>query len=183
MIAVLRQEATLKLGYTSAMLVLERWELAQMPPAILARRKGETSSLTSILDTLTRSIIDCALTVLSSAGSMTSAFGTVPTYDVLLGTYAGVTLVQFADALPDIRGVSELMLQVVHQRKSLRRREPVLTWASNMMQKKLLDLDTGGSRHAQADVDFGEPNPQGETLFQWMPLGVLDTIGSHAAYI
>jgi hypothetical protein len=57
-------------------------------------------------------------------------------YDNLLGTYAGVTLVQFADMLIDLREAAGLMRSVDQQRKSrLRSREPVLTWATNMMEK------------------------------------------------
>ena len=44
-----------------------------------------------------------------------------------------------------------------------------------MMQKKLLDVD-GGVREGVLGVDV----EQGETVFQWMPLGVLDTVGSDA---
>jgi hypothetical protein len=103
---------------------------------------------------------------------MTDTYGTIPTYDILLGSYAGVTLVQFADFLPDIRSVAELMLWVDQQRRSPWNRGQVLTWASNMMQKKLLDLNAGGQESRELDA------VQGDTLFQWMPLGVLDTVGS-----
>ena len=155
------------------MLILERWELAQMPPEALARSgEEESTSSQSTVEALTQSIIECALTVLSNVGSMTSTYGTVPTYDILLGAYAGVTLVQFADFLPDIRGVSELMVRVEQQRRSAWNRGQVLTWASNMMQKKLLDLEDGDPVHPGQDAG------QGDTFFQWMPLGVLDTVGN-----
>jgi hypothetical protein len=155
------------------MLVLERWELAQIPPDDLARSDEETTfSSSSAVEVLTKSIIDSALSVLSSIGSMTDTYGTIPTYDILLGSYAGVTLVQFADFLPDIRSVAELMLWVDQQRRSPWNRGQVLTWASNMMQKKLLDLNAGGQESRELDA------VQGDTLFQWMPLGVLDTVGS-----
>jgi hypothetical protein len=170
---VLQRDATLMLGYTSAMLVLERWDLAQMPPETHARRDEESSSSTSEVDVLTQSIINCALTVLESVGNMSSTFGTIPTYDILLGAYAGVTLVQLADSLPDIRGVSELMMRVDQQRRSPGCRDQVLTWASNMMQKKVLDLDNGDLGHPEQDV------AQGDMVFQWMPLGVLDAVGSN----
>jgi len=173
---VLQKDATLKLGYTSAMLILERWELAQMPPEALASCEEESPSSPSAAEVLTQSIIDCAVTVLSSVGSMTSAYGTVSTYDILLGAYAGVTLVQFAESIPDIRGVSELMLRVDQQRRSPWNRGQVLTWASNMMQKKLLDLD--GGEPGLLETDAG----QGDTFIQWMPLGVLDTVGSSADF-
>lgn len=169
---MLQRDATLKLGYTSAMLILERCELAQMPPESVARCEEENSSSSSDVDVLTQSIIDSALAVLSNVGNMTSALGTIPTYDILLGAYAGVTLVQFADFLSDIHEVSQLMLRVDQQRRSSRSRDQVLTWASNMMQKKLLDLDNDDSGRVQADVG------QCDTL-QWMPLGVLDAVGNN----
>jgi hypothetical protein len=172
---VLQRDATLKLGYTSAMLVLERWELSQMPAEAYARRDEERSSSTSDVDVLTQSIIDCALTVLESVGNMSSTFGTIPTYDILLGAYAGVTLVQLSDSLHDIRGVSELMMRVDQQRRSPGCRDQVLTWASNMMQKKVLDLDGGDPRHPEPDAG------KSHLVFQWMPLGVLDAIGSNYA--
>jgi hypothetical protein len=114
----LQRDATLMLGYTSAMLILERWELAQIPAETLARSDEESSSSASDADVLTQSIITCALAVLSDVGNMSSTFGTLPTFDILLCAYAGVTLVQFADSLSDIRGVSELMLRVDQQRSS-----------------------------------------------------------------
>lgn len=119
----------------------------------------------------------CALTVLSDVSSMTTTLGTLPTYDILLCAYAGVTLVQFADILPDMRGVLELMLRVDQQRRSLRCRDQVFTWASNMMQKKLLDQDEGDLEHFQPHAG------QGDTCFQWMPLGVLDAFESSATII
>lgn len=173
---VLQLDAALKLGYTSAMLILERWELAQMPPEALYRSDEENPSSTSKADILTQSIINCALTVLSTVGSLTTAFGTIPTYDILLGAYAGVTLVQLADFLPDIRSASELMLQVEQQRRNSRCRDQVLHWASNMMQKKLLDLGSGSPGNVQ--LDAGQAND----FFQWMPLGVLDAVGSDSAF-
>lgn len=160
------------------MLILERWELAQIPPESLTRTSYEgTTSSPSVAEVLTQSIIDSASTVLSNVGSMTNAYGTVPTYDILLGSYAGVTLVQFADFLPDIRAVSELMLRVEQQRTTVWNRGQVLTWASGMMQKKLLDVNGGGS--GDVEVDAG----QGETFIQWMPLGVLDTVGGDASFM
>lgn len=159
------------------MLILERWELAQMPPESATRSEEDTTSSPSVAEALTQSIIGSASTVLSNVGSMTSTYGTVPTYDILLGAYAGVTLVQFADFLPDIRGVSELMLRVEQQRTTVWSKGQVLTWASGMMQKKLLDQNGGGS--GGLEVDIG----QGDTFIQWMPLGVLDTIGSDANFM
>jgi hypothetical protein len=163
----------LTFGYISAMLILERWELAQIPLETLARKNEDTASTPSAVEVLTQSMIDCALTVLSNDGSLTSTYGAVPTYNILLGAYAGVTLVQFADFLPDIRAASELMLRVEQQRRSVWNRGQVLTWASNMMQKKLLDLSGSGPE------DLGINAGQGDTFFQWMPLGVLDTIGGN----
>ena len=155
------------------MLILDRWELAQMPPEVLGTSgEEEVASSHSTVEALTQSIIECALTVLSNVGSMTSTYGTVPTYDILLGAYAGVTLVQFADLLPDIREVSELMIRVEQQRRSAWNRGQVLTWASNMMQKKLLDLNDDDPVHPEHNTG------EGDTFFQWMPLGVLDTVGS-----
>ncbi|GAB7328536.1 hypothetical protein MBLNU13_g00491t3 [Cladosporium sp. NU13] len=172
---VLQRDSTLASGYVSAMLILERWELAQMPPEALARSEEDTTASPSTAEILTQSIIDSATTVLSNVGSMTSNYGTVPTYDILLGAYASVTLVQLADFLPDIRVVAELMLRVEQQRRSVWDRGQVLTWASNMMQKKLLDVDGGVGQGG-----LGEDAGQGDTFFQWMPLGVLDTVGSDA---
>lgn len=173
---VLQRDPALTFGYISAMLILERWELAQMPPEALARSGEEESTPShSTVEALTQSIIDSASTVLSNVGSMTSTYGTVPTYDILLGAYAGVTLVQLADFLPDIRRVSELMVRVEQQRRSVWNRGQVLTWASNMMQKKLLDVDCG-----TGEGGLGVEAGQGDTVFQWMPLGVLDTVGSNS---
>jgi hypothetical protein len=174
--AVLQHDAMLQLGYASAMLILERWELAQMPPEALARPEEENMATPAAVEVLTKSIIDCALSVLSSIGSMTDTHGTIPTYDILLGSYAGVTLVQFADFLPDIRAVSELMQWVDQQRRRPWNRGQVLTWASNMMQKKLLDSEAGDQRPVGSDA------VQGDTVFQWMPLGVLDTVGNDGAF-
>lgn len=143
-----------------------------MTPEAVSRCEEDNSTSSYDVDALTQSIIDSALTVLSNVGNMTSALGTIPTYDILLGAYAGVTLVQFADFLPDIREVSGLMLRVDQQRRSSGSRDQVLTWASNMMQKKLLDLDSDEPGRVQADVG------QGDTL-QWMPLGVLDAFGNN----
>lgn len=158
------------------MLILERWELAQMPPESLARIEEDITSSPSVAEILTQSIIDSASTVMSNVGSMTSTYGTIPTYDILLGAYAGVTLVQFADFLPDIRGVSELMLRVEQQRTTVWNKGQVLTWASGMMQKKLLDMNGGASEDPEVDVG------QGDSFIQWMPLGVLDTVGSDANF-
>jgi hypothetical protein len=158
------------------MLILERWELAQIPPATLVRSDEERSSSASAANVLTQSIIGSALTVLSNVGDMSSTLGTVPTFDILLCAYAGVTLVQFADYLPDIRGASELMLRVDQQREGPWCRDQVLTWASNMMQKKLLDLDGCGAGDSQPD------GGQEEMSLQWMPLGVLDAVGNDATF-
>lgn len=158
----------LRFGYISALLVLERWELAQMTVEPTTGCDETSSSSASDVDVLTQSIIDSALTVLSDVGIMTSTFGTIPTYDILLGAYAGVTLVQFADSLSDLRGASEVMLRVDQQRRTSRSRDQVLTWASNMMQKKLLDLDSEGSGDFHQDIG------------QWLPLGVIDTVGNNA---
>lgn len=180
MSVVLQRDPTLTFGYISAMLILERWELAQMPPESVARNEEDTTSPPSTTaELLTQSIIDSASTVLSNVGSMTSTYGTVPTYDILLGAYAGVTLVQFADFLPDIRGVSELMARVEQQRTTVWSKGQVLTWASGMMQKKLLDVKGGG----EGDLEGGGDVGQGETFVQWMPLGVLDTVGGDGGFM
>ena len=173
---VLQRDAMLTFGYISALLILERWELAQMPPESVARDEEDTTSSPSVAEVLTQSIIESASTVLSNVGSMTSTYGTVPTYDILLGAYAGVTLVQFADYLSDIRGASELMLRVEQQRATVWNKGQVLTWASGMMQKKLLDVNGGGSEDMEVDVG------QTDTFIQWMPLGVLDTVGGDASF-
>jgi hypothetical protein len=95
-------------------------------------------------------------------------------YDSLLGTYAGVTLVQFADLLINVREAAELMQRVDRQRKSrLRSREPVLTWAINMMQKKAIDLDAAGPRQVETSVEDVWSEPQDRVV--WVPLGVLES--------
>jgi hypothetical protein len=95
-------------------------------------------------------------------------------YDSLLGTYAGVTLVQFADLLINVREAAELMQRVDRQRKSrLRSREPVLTWAINMMQKKAIDLDAAGPGQVETSVEDVWSEPQDRVV--WVPLGVLES--------
>lgn len=156
---VLRGDVRLKLGYSSAMLILERWDLAQMPAGDSATSHQEADYIISLANGKMRSVANRAIEVLSALQILTAACGTTPMYDNLLGTYAGVTLAQFADVLTDIRGAADLMRQVDQQRKSrLRSREPVLTWANSMMQRKSLDL--GGADaddHLQVDAEMDWP--------------------------
>ena len=45
---VLQRDAMLTFGYISALLILERWELAQMPPESLARSEEHGASSPSV---------------------------------------------------------------------------------------------------------------------------------------
>lgn len=177
---VLRLDVRLTLGYTSAMLILERWDLAQIPDATHETSHNDADYIASVANATMRSVANRAMEVLSALRILTAAYGTTPMYDNLLGTYAGVTLVQFADVLTDVRGVADLMRQVDQQRKSrLRSREPVLTWATSMMQKKALDLNCANSETLEtgAEMDWSQAaQPQDRPSFQWVPLGVLDSM-------
>jgi len=174
---VLRLDARLTLGYTSAILILQRWDLAQIPVTAPLTSHDEADYMASGTSAIMQSIASRAMAVLSNLRILTDAYGTNPMYENLLGTYAGVTLVQFADVLTDIRGVADLMQQVDQQRENrLRSREPVLTWATNMMHKKALDLEGADSDHLRAGTEIDWSQLQDHVTFQWVPLGLLDGI-------
>ncbi|WKT43925.1 hypothetical protein QSH57_008778 [Fusarium oxysporum f. sp. vasinfectum] len=63
----------------------------------------------------------------------------IHTFDFLMGAYAHVTLVEFADHLEDIDRTFRLMEEVQNLRKDTYVVEPVSIWAMNMMRKRLLD--------------------------------------------
>jgi hypothetical protein len=171
---VLRQDATLKLGHASAMLILERWNLARIPMATPATSTQKSAFTAAFAGFEMRLAAIGAMEVLSALRALTAAHGTTPIYDSLLGTYAGVTLVQFADLLTNVHEVAELMQKVDQERNSrLRSREPVLTWATNMMQKKALDLDTAGPGQSETSVEDLWSEPQDRVV--WVPLGVLES--------
>jgi hypothetical protein len=177
---VLEQDTTLKLGYNSAVLILERWELAQKPIPAPSATTPEDAVLAGIA---IRFVVSRAIAVLEALGTLTAtAHGTTPMYDILLGTYAGVTLVQFADMLIDPGEAAGLMRMVDQQRKSrMRSREPVLTWATNMMEKKALDLEAVGPRRPAAHFDCEWLESEDRASFEWVPLIVRDGIDTDAA--
>jgi hypothetical protein len=172
---VLEQDATLKLGFISAVLILERWELAQKPIPAPSTTTPEEAIHAGIA---IRFVVSRATGVLNALKTVTAtAHGTTPMYDNLLGTYAGVTLVQFAEMLIDLREAAGLMRAVDQQRNSrMRSREPVLTWATNMMEKKALDLEAAGPRRDAAHFDCEWLESEDRASFQWVPLVVRDGI-------
>jgi hypothetical protein len=156
------------------MLILERWDLSQIPVATPDTNPEKSAFISSFANFTTGHVVSRAIEVLSALGALTAAHGTTPMYDSLLGTYAGVTLVQFADLLINVREAAELMQRVDRQRKSrLRSREPVLTWAINMMQKKAIDLDAAGPGQVETSVEDVWSEPQDRVV--WVPLGVLES--------
>jgi hypothetical protein len=128
-------------------------------------------------------VVSRAIAVLEALQTLTAgAHGTPPMYDTLLGTYAGVTLVQFADTLIDLRKAAKLMRTVDRQRKSrLKSREPVLTWATDMMEKKALDLEAAGPRDLEAGWDCEWLESGDRASFQWVPLVVWGGVDTNAA--
>jgi hypothetical protein len=162
------------------MLILERWDLSQIPVANPATSPEKAAFISSFTIFNMRLVACRAIEVLTALKTRTAAHGTItPMYDNLLGTYAGVTLAQFADVLADVREVAELMQQVDRQRNSrMRSREPVLTWATNMMQKKSLDVEAAGPRHAEASLDQWAESQGRSTL--WVPAGVVDWVDANA---
>jgi hypothetical protein len=93
-----------------------------------------------------------------------------------------VTLVQFADTLIDLRKAADLMRTVDRQRNSrLKSREPVLTWATDMMEKKALDLEAAGPRDLEAGWDCEWLESGDRASFQWVPLVVWGRVDTNAA--
>jgi hypothetical protein len=178
---VLKRDTTLNLGYFSAVLILERWELAQQP--VVAASTATTPEETVLAAIAIQYVVSRAIAVLEALQALTAgAHGTTPMYDTLLGTYAGVTLVQFADTLIDLRKAAELMRTVDRQRKSrLKSREPVLTWATDMMEKKALDLIAAGPRDLEAGWDREWLESGDRASFQWVPLVVWGGVDTNAA--
>lgn len=61
------------------------------------------------------------------------------TYNILIRAYAGVTLVEYADHLPDIQDTFRLMEKTITSVLEPENHEPVFHWAKNVMRKKALD--------------------------------------------
>lgn len=169
--AALQTDTSLRFGCSSAMLVLERWDLAQTQAPFLTGRHNNGLSLLREANVLTQSVVKHALTVLSEFGDMVSSVGIAAAYDLLLGSYAGVTLVEFADYLLDIEETLNLMQRVDQQRGHLQATGPVLTWAMNMMLKKSLDQGKNS-----ADYETQGTSQQGTSLsHHWVPpVGLLN---------
>ena len=178
--AVLQQDTTLRLGHASAMLILERWDLSRILAATPATGPEKAAFISSFTVFSARLVASRAMEVLTALKTLTAAHGTItPMYDTLLGTYAGVTLAQFADLLGNVCEAVKLMQQVDRQRNSrMRSREPVLTWATNMMEKKSLDVEAAGPRHTEASLDQWAVSQGRSTL--WVPTGVVDWVDANA---
>jgi hypothetical protein len=162
------------------MLILERWNLSRILAATPATSPEKAAFISSFTVFSARLVASRAMEVLTALKTLTAAYGTItPMYDTLLGTYAGVTLAQFADLLGNVCEVVELMQQVDRQRNSrMRSREPVLTWATNMMEKKSLDVEAAGPRHTEASLDQWAVSQGRSTL--WVPTGVVDWVDANA---
>lgn len=66
-------------------------------------------------------------------------YGALQIYDLLLGAYAAVTLVEFADHLENIESTYLLMEEVQNIRRATCSVQHVYAWATDMMKKRLLD--------------------------------------------
>jgi hypothetical protein len=160
---------------------MERWELAQQP--VVAAPSATTPEEAVLARIAIQFVVSRAIAVLEALRTLTAgAHDTTPMYDNLLGTYAGVTLVQFADILIDLREAAGLMRVVDRQRKSrMRSREPVLTWATNMMEKKALDMEAAGPRDLESGMECEWLESEDRASFQWVPLTVWDGVHTNAA--
>jgi len=72
-------------------------------------------------------------------GQLMKAYGALQIYDLLLGAYAAVTLVEFADYLENVETTYLLMDEVQKIRRVTCSLEPVYSWATDMMKKRMLD--------------------------------------------
>ncbi|PVI07415.1 hypothetical protein DM02DRAFT_551005 [Periconia macrospinosa] len=146
---------TLSFALSTANLIVTRWELAQ-----LRQDKPSTSLQNTWLERHIESIIDDSHSIIRNMGHLMKTYGALHIYDFLLGAYAAVTLVELADHLKDTENTYLLMEEVQSIRRVTCSMEPVYSWATDMMKKRVLDTMQ----------QYTEPGPEMSRRFEiWCP--------------
>ncbi|KAH8659882.1 hypothetical protein BX600DRAFT_513542 [Xylariales sp. PMI_506] len=157
----IEDDIALSFSFSATMLVLERWELAQLHQlvAVSAHRVDMGTANNSHhgqLEELTASILHHCHLVVEKMGTYAALVGTVQTYDFLLSAYAAITLVEYSECLPDVQATFRLMERVHLEQRGVKK-EPVFNWAKNMMHKRATDRDRQAERSQQRWNSDGAP--------------------------
>lgn len=130
----LDESLELKFAISTFSLLTHRWELSQLRQADI-----ENARENAVYDQQIEPILKHSHQIIRISREMTRQKRVIHTFDFLMGAYAHVTLVEFADHLEDIDKTFRLMEEVQNLRKDTYVVEPVSIWAMNMMRKRLLD--------------------------------------------
>ncbi|EWZ81175.1 hypothetical protein FOWG_14748 [Fusarium oxysporum f. sp. lycopersici MN25] len=130
----LDESLELKFAISTFSLLTHRWELSQLRQADI-----ENARENAVYDQQIEPILKHSHQIIRISREMTRQKRVIHTFDFLMGAYAHVTLVEFADHLEDIDKTFRLMQEVQNLRKDTYVVEPVSIWAMNMMRKRLLD--------------------------------------------
>lgn len=130
----LDENLDLKFAISTFSLLTHRWELSRLRQADI-----ENARENAVYDQHIGPILKHSHQIIRISREMTRQKRVIHTFDFLMGAYAHVTLVEFADQLEDIDKTFRLMEEVQNLRKDTYVVEPVSIWAMNMMRKRLLD--------------------------------------------
>ncbi|ENH74383.1 Transcriptional activator of proteases prtT [Fusarium oxysporum f. sp. cubense race 1] len=130
----LDESLELKFAISTFSLLTHRWELSRLRQADI-----ENARENAMYDQHIEPILKYSHQIIRISREMTGQKRVIHTFDFLMGAYAHVTLVEFADHLEDIDKTFRLMEEVQNLRKDTYVVEPVSIWAMNMMRKRLLD--------------------------------------------
>ncbi|CAI6336788.1 unnamed protein product [Periconia digitata] len=156
------ENLTLRFAFSTAMLIVDRWELVQ------SQQRNPNLPHTDVqLERHIESNIHHSYSIIKDMGVLMESFGALHIYDFLLGAYAAVTLVELVDHLEDIEKTYSLMAKVQNIRRITCSMEPVFSWATDMMRKRMLDT-------AQQDLHSGAERSQSFGVW-WPPFEALNS--------
>uniref|UniRef100_A0A8H7K6H7 Transcriptional activator of proteases prtT n=1 Tax=Bionectria ochroleuca TaxID=29856 RepID=A0A8H7K6H7_BIOOC len=170
-------DLSLDMGFSAVMLVLERWQLAQRHQETdksAPTQQGEaTITYRHCNEGLINSMLRHCTLVLEGMGKYAAAIGPTTTYDLLLGAYAAVTLVEYSDYLSDVKQVFDLMQTVSDQWPSFMSLEPVFDWAKSMMSKRVAERGNQSAAVSPLNSIFFNPSDT-----WWTPLDFITYAGT-----
>ncbi|CAH0020623.1 unnamed protein product, partial [Clonostachys rhizophaga] len=170
-------DLSLEMGFSAVMLVLERWQLAQRHQETdksAPTKQGEaTITYRHCNEGLISSMLRHCTLVLEGMGKYAASIGPITTYDLLLGAYAAVTLVEYSDYLSDVKKVFDLMQTVSDQWPSFMSPEPVFDWAKSMMSKRVADIGNESAAISPPSSNLFHPSDT-----WWTPLDFIMYAGT-----
>jgi len=152
----------LSFAISTFILLAHRWELYQ-----LQQENIEIATQSEVYRQHIKPILRQSHQIIELIRDLTKQRIVLHTFDILISSYAHVTLVELSDYLENIEMTFGLMEEVQGLQKGNYVLEPVSSWATNMMKKCVIDT-------AQPEVSL-----QAETLLRqdvlWPPFEALSS--------